>query len=348
MHFFRLPLLFALGLSLSVSTTARAEKKESEEKPAAEAAATVKEGEKKMEEEAPKDPLAEADALLKAHAETGIGDFGSTEPLMRKDMPERGIVAFNVDENKAVFSPMAHWEQYNIPMETKRWGRYKVRVTYSLKAPALGVQVKVAGSSAESGGTLKKQIKGTSGAKDSTFVGDVYVKEAGPLFVALYTPGGMGFSNFYLHEVALVPAPESEDELAPAENGSLELLAKDATTWSENMRYEPKAEKNCLGFWTEKDDFAEWEFTVTKPGKYAVTVHQGCGAGGGSKVAVLLGEQKLNFTVKDTGGFQKWAPVKAGEVTITEPGTYRLAVKPETKNGKAIMDVQKVVLEPVG
>jgi hypothetical protein len=63
---------------------------------------------------------------------------------------------------------------------------------------------------------------------------------------------------------------------------------------------------------------------------------------------VMLGEQKLNFTVKDTGGFQKWAPVKAGEVTITEPGTYRLAVKPETKSGKAIMDVQKVVLEPVG
>ncbi|RBP45434.1 hypothetical protein DES53_103433 [Roseimicrobium gellanilyticum] len=346
MHFFRLPLLLALGLSISLSP-ARAEKKETEEKPAAEAAATVKEADKKMEEEAPKDPLAEAEALLKAHAETGIGDFGSMEPLQRQDTPDRGVVAFNVDENKAVFSPMAHWEQYNIPMETKRWGRYNVRITYTLKSPALGVQVKIAGSTPESGGTLKKQIKGTSGARNSTFVGQIYVKEAGPLFVALYTPGGIGFSNFYLHEVALVPAPESENVLSPTEDGSLQLLANAATTWSENMRYEPKPEKNCLGFWTEKDDFAEWEFTVTKPGKYAVTVHQGCGAGGGSKVAVMLGEQKLNFTVKDTGGFQKWAPVNAGEVTISEPGTYRLAVKPETKNGKAIMDIQKVVLAPV-
>ena len=345
MHLARLTLLLALGLSLSLSP-AWAEKKESEEKPAAEAAATVKEAPK--EDEAPKDPLAEADALLKAHAESGIGDFGNVEPVQRKDLPERGIVTFNVDENKSVFSPMAHWEQYNIPMETKRWGRYKVRVTYSLKAPALGIQLKIAGSTPETGGSLKKQIRGSSGARTSTYVGDIYVKEAGPLFVALYTPGGMGYSNFYLHEIALVPAPEGKDELTPAEDGSLQLMAKDATTWSENMRYEPKAEKNCLGYWTEKDDFAEWEFTVTKPGKYAVTVHQGCGAGGGSKVAVLLGEQKLNFTVKDTGGFQKWAPVDAGEVTITQPGTYRLMVKPETKSGKAIMDVQKVVLAPVG
>lgn len=346
MHLFRLPFLLALGLSLFTTSSMKAEKKDSAEKPAAEAA-TAKETATK-EEEPPKDPLAEAEALLKAHSESGIGDFGSTEPVQRKDLPERGIVAFNVDDNKAVFSPMAHWEQYNIPMETKRWGRYNVRITYTLKAPALGVQVKIAGNSPESGGTLKKQIRGTSGARSSTYVGDIYVKEAGPLFVALYTPGGMGYANFYLHEVALVPAPEGEDELTPAKDGSLELLAKDATTWSENMRYEPKPEKNCLGFWTEKDDFAEWEFTVTKPGKYAVTVHQGCGAGGGSKVAVVLGEQKLNFTVKDTGGFQKWAPVNAGEVTITEPGTYRLAVKPESKNGKAIMDIQKVVLAPVG
>jgi hypothetical protein len=346
MHFLRLPLLLALGLSLSHSP-AGAEKRETEEKPAAEAAATVKDGEKKMEEEAPKDPLAEADALLKAHAETGIGEFGSSEPLQRKDTPDRGVVTFSVDENKAVFSPMAHWEQYNIPMETKRWGRYNVRITYTLKSPALGVQVKISGSTPDTGGTLKKQVKGTSGARNTTFIGQIYVKDAGPLFVALYTPGGIGYSNFYLHEVSLVPAPESEETLAPTQDGSFQLLAKDATTWSENMRYEPKAEKNCLGFWTEKEDFAEWEFTVTKPGKYAVTVHQGCGAGGGSKVAVTLGEQKLNFTVKDTGGFQKWAPVNAGEITITEPGTYRLAVKPETKNGKAIMDVQKVVLAPV-
>jgi hypothetical protein len=113
------------------------------------------------------------------------------------------------------------------------------------------------------------------------------------------------------------------------------------------MRYEPKPEKNCLGFWTETEDFAEWEFTVDKAGKYEVTVHQGCGSGGGSEVALLLGDQKLEFTVKDTGGFQKWAPVNVGHLDIKEPGTYRLAVKPQSKNGGAIMDVQKIILAPV-
>ncbi len=357
MHLLRLTLLLALGLSLSTVSAPAEEKKpeepakKSESSPAPEAKDPSKPEEMKKDgekEEPPVDPLAAAEALLKAEAESGLGDFGSAEPVERKDLPDRGIVKFNVDENKAVFTPMPHWEQYNIPMETKRWGRYRVRLTYSLKAPTLGVQVKIAGSSPETGGALKKPIPGSSGARRSTYLGEIYVKEAGPLFVALYTPGGVGFASFYLHEIALVPAPEHEDVVASSGDGSLELLAKQATTWSENMRYEPKPEKNCLGFWTEKDDFAEWEFTVSKPGKYAVTVHQGCGAGGGSKVAVTLGEQKLNFTVKDTGGFQKWAPVKAGELDIAQPGTYRLMVKPETKSGKAIMDVQKVVLAPVG
>lgn len=347
MHLLRFTLILALGLTV---LPAHGEKQEEKEKPqtakeaSAEAPKEAKEGDKDKKMEKEEDPLAAAEALLKENA--GIGEFGSSEPMERKDTPERGVVAFNVDENKAVFAPMAHWEQYNIPIETKRWGKYKVRVTYSLRMPTLGVQMKIAGSTPDSGATLKKQLPGSSGAKRSSFIGELYVKDAGPHFVALYTPGGVGYNTFNLHEVALVPAPEGE-EVKPAEDGSLHLLAKQATTWSENMRYEPKAEKDCLGFWTEKEDFAEWEFTVDKPGKYAVTVHQGCGAGGGSKVAVQLGDQKLNFTVKDTGGFQKWKPVNVGEVNITAPGTYRLEVKPESKSGKAIMDVQKIVLAPV-
>lgn len=282
----------------------------------------------------PASPYAVTDSL------SGLGDFGSGEPIEREDLPERGVMSFKVSKDQSTFAPMEHWEQYNFPFQSKRWGRYSVRISYSLKSSTLGVQFKFGDL------RLKKTLVSTSGATKRLYIGDIYIPQGGDQFMAFYTPNGVAWSTFVLEEVALVPTQEGE-EVKPTEDGSLQLLAKDATTWSENMRYEPKPEKNCLGFWTEKEDFAEWEFTVDKAGKYNVTVHQGCGAGGGSEVAIQLGEQALMFKVQDTGGFQKWAPVNVGELEIKEPGTYRLAVKPQSKNGGAIMDVQKIILAPV-
>ena len=45
------------------------------------------------------------------------------------------------------------------------------------------------------------------------------------------------------------------------------------------------------------------------PGKFDVEMLVGCGNGsGGSEVEVAVGEQKLNFTVQETGGFQNFVP----------------------------------------
>ncbi len=115
------------------------------------------------------------------------------------------------------------------------------------------------------------------------------------------------------------------------------------------MRYEPKPEKNCLGFWTEPDDIAEWEFEVTKPGRYKVVVHHGCGGGNhGSEVEVRLDGQSLKFTTRDTGGFQSWQPVEPGEIEIRKPGKNRLVIDPVNKVKNAVLDVHKVELVPVG
>ena len=252
------------------------------------------------------------------------------------------MLRFAVDANS--FAAGQHWDQYNIPFKAARWGSYQVRITYSMTAGSLGAQF-VFGKGTASEAMLKKLLTFTGGAKRQTTLGKIYIPASGDNFMALFTPQGAG-STFFLHEIVLVPACEG-DEIKPADDGSFELLAKNATTWSENMRYEPKPEKNCLGFWTTQEDFAEWEIKVAKPGKYKVNVHQGS-ATGGSEIAVQMGEQKLSFTVKNTGDFHKIAEVSAGEVEIKEPGTYHLAVKPQKKNGGAIMDVQKIVLVPVG
>ena len=89
------------------------------------------------------------------------------------------------------------------------------------------------------------------------------------------------------------------------------------------------------------------EFTLTKPGKFAVEVLQGCGKGqGGSEVEVEVAGHNLLFTVEDTGHFQNFKARAIGTVALDKPGRYELTVKAKKKAGAAVMDLRSVMLKP--
>jgi D-alanyl-D-alanine dipeptidase len=132
-----------------------------------------------------------------------------------------------------------------------------------------------------------------------------------------------------------------------AANGSVTLPAKTAEVHGLQLRYEAQPHKNTLGFWTMADDWAGWEFQLKKPGTFRVEVLQGCGTGqGGSMVEVTIADQKLTFTVEDTGGFQEFKARDIGLVKLERPGKYTLAVRPRSKAENAIMDLRAVRLLP--
>lgn len=300
--------------------------------PAAPAAESVPAAEAPAASVKPQDPVF-------AVAPVELNGFGSDEPAERKDEPKRGVIVIKPTDIKRMEAQ--HWEQFDCTaFSTKRWGRYQVRVTYTLKHASLGTQFRFGQQ------PLKKTLLASSQPKRVVY-GDVYVENPGAYPFVLYIASTGAESGFELHEVAFVPAAEGP---APkqAEDGSIVLEANSATTWSETMRYEPKPEKNCLGYWTSEDDFAEWQFEVVKPGRYKVTVVHGCGTGNeGSEVAVKLGTQELKFTTKDTGGFQNWQEAQVGEIEINSGGLQRLVIDPVNKVSKAVLDVQKILLTPV-
>src|SRR5207244_9835973 len=79
-----------------------------------------------------------------------------------------------------------------------------------------------------------------------------------------------------------VPNPQAAD-------GTVTLPARTADVHGAQLRYEPLPHKNTLGYWTRVEDWASWEFALTRPGTFAVELQQGCGAGqGGSAVAVAV------------------------------------------------------------
>jgi len=135
-----------------------------------------------------------------------------------------------------------------------------------------------------------------------------------------------------------LPNPQAAD-------GSITLPARTARIHGVQLRFEPLPHKNTLGFWVRAEDWASFEFTVSKPGKFAVEVLQGCGQGqGGSDVVLIVGEQQVTFTVEDTGHFQNFKSRLVGEVTIAQLGRHTLEVRATKKAKAAVMDLREVKL----
>lgn len=137
-----------------------------------------------------------------------------------------------------------------------------------------------------------------------------------------------------------VPNPQAAD-------GTITLPASRADVYGVMLRFEPLPHKNTLGYWVQPDDWASWEFQVTKPGKFEIEALQGCGTGsGGSEVEFAVGDQKVVMTVQDTGHFQNFVPRNIGTIEIKEAGRHTLTVKPLKKPGVAVMDLRQVKLSP--
>ena len=148
----------------------------------------------------------------------------------------------------------------------------------------------------------------------------------------------------------LVGAPQVPHRpivLGPDATGVVVLPAHQARVFGRKLCYEPQPHKNTLGYWVDVGDWAAWEFELAEPGPFEVTVLQGCGQGhGGSQVDVVVGDQRLELVVEDTGHFQNFVPRRLGSLELPA-GRQRLELRPRVKAGGAVMDVREVRLEPV-
>lgn len=258
---------------------------------------------------------------------------------------DRSRGSFTLEAKNGQYTPGSHFGNWFWTMNVKRWGNYYVGLVYDSSRPKLGVQVKVGTDT-----VLKGYAPRTNALKTNKpmTLGAAYIPKPGEYPVAMLTGDQSNVPAFQVKGVHFSPAPESEPH-GQSIDGTIILEAKSATTYSENMRYEPKEEKNCLGFWTSKEDWAEWIFDVSAPGTFEVALYYGCGTGNeGSKVTMLINDQEKSLTVEDTGGFQSWKKLSLGEVTLSAAGENKIAILPETKAAKAVFDVQKIVLTPKG
>lgn len=137
------------------------------------------------------------------------------------------------------------------------------------------------------------------------------------------------------------------DATAEGSNALIFLEARDAQVKAVKMKYEEPPLKDTLGFWVNAADTASWTFHAPKAGTYRVTVLQGCGKGnGGSVVALDTKQGSCEFTVEETGHFQRFVPREVGKLTLVA-GENTLTVRPVKKAKAAVMDLRRVILERV-
>src|SRR5262249_22748660 len=90
-------------------------------------------------------------------------------------------------------------------------------------------------------------------------------------------------------------------EISPGA-GAILLHARDAKLHGGKLRYESAPHKDTLGFWTQREDWVEWEFEAPHAGAFEVELLQGCGKGsGGADVEVTVAGQTLALKVEETG-----------------------------------------------
>ncbi len=119
------------------------------------------------------------------------------------------------------------------------------------------------------------------------------------------------------------------------------------------------AQRENLKGWTEMEDYPEWSLQLERPGDYELQVTYSSWMESG-RFAVEIAGQTLEHTVTVSKLRGKQSPLAAGfhtetlgRVHISEPGDFRLTVKPIEIDAKAIqydqglMMLREVVLRPI-
>jgi hypothetical protein len=253
--------------------------------------------------------------------DTASSDKSAAKPspaLEIKPDPQRGALTLSAES--ARYDEGNHFANWNWDFEAERPGSYEFRLndTAVLKA------------------YVYRSRK--PDAADEFVIGRAQVPAKGKHRITLLTGDKSKEPPFSVKGLKLVPVQESEAQLGQGLDGAIELHARDAVTHSDKMQYESKPE-----------DWAEWDFHVSMPGEFKVSLVHGCGnKSGGSEVALLTSkDQVLKFSVKETGGFQNWETTDLGRVVLDTEGSHRVAVQPLSKPGAAVMDIRKIVLTPV-
>ncbi len=154
-------------------------------------------------------------------------------------------------------------------------------------------------------------------------------------------------------EIASAPAVNPALVVLPSmktEKRDNTLYASSAAIRGRHAQYVPlsleRRKFDFIGYWTDAQDWVEWEFRTIQGGACGVAAVVGADPKcEGNRYTLEVGGRKFAGTVASTGGYEKFQTIELGTVTFAQTGTHRLAIKPVSINpGSGLMNVHAVIL----
>jgi alpha-L-fucosidase len=133
--------------------------------------------------------------------------------------------------------------------------------------------------------------------------------------------------------------------LAQDYDGSVILPAGEARLHGKDIKYANDGKRDNLASWTNPADWADWEFKVTRPGKFQVAAEAASLEKASLEVSAS-GGSSIKGTVNATGDYGKFKVAKLGTLEIASPGKVTLAVRP-VKDGWHPLNLKAIRLKPV-
>jgi len=142
---------------------------------------------------------------------------------------------------------------------------------------------------------------------------------------------------------------EGAPEVAPMiitqkKDGEVALPASLANLHGTTLRYESGGPLDNIGYWTDANDWADWQFKINRPGAFDVSAEISAPASGAFDISV--GGQTVHCAAPVTGNYVTFQPVKLGKLEISTAGAVTLAVRPVPGKWQP-MNLKAIRLTPV-
>lgn len=128
-------------------------------------------------------------------------------------------------------------------------------------------------------------------------------------------------------------------------DGSIKLRAVDAICHGHHIRYEPGEKRDTIGFWLDPNEWVEWKFNVTQPGRFTISAETA--AVGSGSFQVISEDQKIDATAPTTGDYGRFTTIELGQIDIAGAGKAALAVK-AVRDGWKPFNLKSISLKPTG
>jgi len=127
-------------------------------------------------------------------------------------------------------------------------------------------------------------------------------------------------------------------------DGSVALSASEGHLHGDTIQYESRSSTQTIGYWLNSNDWADWEFKVTKPGKFTITADIATPVLTAFELSVA--GQTLRTASPVTANYDTFQTVTLGVVEIPNEEKVTLAIHP-LKDGWQPMNLKAIHLEPV-